>query len=499
MIRPTTHNDLAQSADARPRTQETIMRPALRIPPATLIAAVVLVATSCGGSESDDAQATTTAGETVPAEQAEPLDETFTTDAIDTAPASTTAPVASEPPAESTPEVPATDDDAPIELPAVVPLDIDGAQPVPAFPVDLATPAVPVEPGTTYVTTRLGTEIGFQVQSPLTAGQHEVGVIGMDEGDVVVFITQPLNVGGAPETSRPGQLDVNALLDERIADERITVADDSPFEVDGRAGRRLRIESGTMQVDGITVGPGFSVWVIDLDDFTPILVITESDDDAWLAEIDALAQNLRIGTPTTNPLVYTDEPWLFGRSGPAPAGPTRANVLGGIEVDLPENRGIETGSDGITVVLDGAGISKPTVSIEVPGDLLQPDALWPGFVRLGAVESVQQIIDSLAPFVSLTPIDSTVELLGSSATAFDYRRETDDPELEMYTVRPTEWRGESSREMFPASEGRIWLADTEDGPLVVITAAEIDAGTDLADSIAAAEPMIRSMKPISLG
>ena len=53
--------------------------------------------------------------------------------------------------------------------------------------------------------------------------------------------------------------------------------------------------------------------------------------------------------------------------------------------------------------------------------------------------------------------------------------------------------------MFPASEGRIWLADTENGPLVVITAAEIDAGTDLADSIAAAETMIRSMKPISLG
>ena len=474
------------------------MRPAFRIPPATLITAVLLVATSCGGPESDDAQATST-GDTVPAEQAEPLDETLATDAIDTAFASTTAPVASEPPAESTPEAPATDDDAPIELPAVVPLDIDGAQPVPAFPVDLATPAVPVEPGTTYVTARLGTEIGFQVQAPLTAGQHEVGLIGMDAGDAVVFITQPLNVAGAPATSRPGQFDVNALLDERIADERVTVADDSPFEVDGRAGRRLRIESGTMQVDGITVGPDSSVWVIDLDDFTPILVITESDDDAWLAEIDALAQNLRIGTPTTNPLVYTDEPWLFGRTGPAPAGPTRANVLGGIEVDLPENRLIETGSDGITVVLDGAGVRKPTVSIEVPGDLLQPDALWPGFVRLGAVESVQQIIDSLAPFVSLTPIDSAVELLGTPATAFDYRRETDDPDLEMYTVRPTEWRMESSREMNPASEGRIWLADTEDGPLVVITAAEIDAGTDLADSIAAAETMIRSMKPISLG
>ena len=478
------------------------MRPAFRIPPATLITAVLLVSTSCGGTESDDAQATSTGGETVPAEQAEPpetLDETLTTDAIDTAPASTTAPVTSEPPAESTPETPPTDDDAPIELPAVVPLDIDGAQPVPAIPVDFATPVVPVEPGTTYVTTRLGTEIGFQVQSPLTVGMHEVGLIGMDAGDAVVFITQPLNVAGAPATSRPGQFDVNALLDERIADERVTVADDSPFEVDGRAGRRLRIESGTMQVDGITVGPDSSVWVIDLDDFTPILVITESDDDAWLAEIDALAQNLRIGTPTTNPLVYTDEPWLFGRTGPAPAGPTRANVLGGIEVDLPENRLIGTGSDGITVVLDGAGFIKPTVSIEVPGDLLQPDALWPGFVRLGAVESVQQIIDSLAPFVSLTPIDTTVELLGSPATAFDYRRETDDPDLEMYTVRPTEWRMESSREMNPASEGRIWLADTEDGPLVVITAAELDAGTDLADSIAAAQTMIRSMKPISLG
>ena len=97
------------------------------------------------------------------------------------------------------------------------------------------------------------------------------------------------------------------------------------------------------------------------------------------------------------------------------------------------------------------------------------------------------------------PIDSAVELLGTPATAFDYRRETDDPDLEMYTVRPTEWRMESSREMNPASEGRIWLADTENGPLVVITAAELDAGTDLADSIAAAQTMIRSMKPISLG
>lgn len=56
------------------------MRPALRIPPATLITAVLLVATSCGGSESDDAQATTTDGETVPAEQAEQAEPPETLD-----------------------------------------------------------------------------------------------------------------------------------------------------------------------------------------------------------------------------------------------------------------------------------------------------------------------------------------------------------------------------------------------------------------------------------
>ena len=159
---------------------------------------------------------------------------------------------------------------------------------------------------------------------------------------------------------------------------------------------------------------------------------------------------------------------------------------------------ISTGSERLEVVLDGSGVVKPTVGIEVPGDLLQPDALWPGFVRLGAVESIQQIIDSLAPFVSLTPVESDVELLGSSAAVYDYRREVDDADLEMYTVRPTEWRMESSREMTPANEGRIWLADTDDGPLVVITTAEIDAGTDLADSIAAAEAMISTMTPVSL-
>jgi hypothetical protein len=49
-----------------------------------------------------------------------------------------------------------------------------------------------------------------------------------------------------------------------------------------------------------------------------------------------------------------------------------------------------------------------------------------------------------------------------------------------------------------ASEGRIWFADTENGPIVVITRAEIDAGTDRADAIAAAEEMISSMTPVSL-
>jgi hypothetical protein len=68
----------------------------------------------------------------------------------------------------------------------------------------------------------------------------------------------------------------------------------------------------------------------------------------------------------------------------------------------------------------------------------------------------------------------------------------------MYTVRPTEWRDEESREMRQASEGRIWLADTENGPVVAITRAEIDAGTDRADAIAAAEAMISSMTTVSL-
>jgi hypothetical protein len=464
------------------------MRPATRIRTATVIAALALTATSCGESQSDDAQEAAAAGESV----------ATASQTTDVAPASTEARLETDPPAESEPEDPATNDDDEIDLPVVVPLDIDGAQPVPPSPIDFATPAVLLGPGTTYVTSRLGTEIGFQVQSPLTAGQHEVGLLGMDSADGVVFITQPLNVGGAPESTRPGQLDLNALLDERIADERITVSDDSVFEVDGHAGRRLRIESGTVQVGPLPVGPGFSVWVIELDDWTPILIITESDDEAWLNEIDALAGSLRIGTPTTNPLVYSDEPWLFGRSAPAPVGPIRANVLGGIELDVAENLGVETGAEKLTVFLDGSGIEKPTVSIDVPGELLQPDALWPGLVRLGSVDSVQQIIDTLTPFVSLTPVDTNVELLGSVATAYDYRRETDDPDLEMYTVRPTEWRDEESREMRQASEGRIWLADTENGPVVVITRAEIDAGTDRADAIAAAEAMISSMTPVSL-
>ena len=448
-----------------------------------------LIAGACAGSEETDERAATSS--------TTPTDRPSTT--------------SSAPPPTTTSATTTTT----TTLPDVVPLDLPGATALPDQ--DIMNLSVDLEPGT-YLTSRLGTEIGITFDRSVSLGAHETGTIGFDAdrfAGTVTAILRPEAVRGprldSTFTDEPTRVDVADALDTLIAGDEVDGALVGETVVDGRSTVIYdvappgdgpdegdvdpAINFGTWEV---TLDQTHRIWVIDQDGWTPIVVTAPTFDPEWLATTETVVASLHIGTPVPPEWALSDAPWLYGFFAiDVEPGRHPAAVLGGLEVDVPEPVGVPPYlAQRLTLHIGDPG-NRGTVTLVAPDVEVDPASLVPILVLPGpTVENAAQLVALLDRAESLSPVDAPIEVLGTPATVHDFV--AGEHEVALIVERASAWQGAGTFDLPPLTEGRVWTVDTERGPLLAVAYAEVGRAEPLARAIALAEHVLESATFIEL-
>lgn len=470
----------------------------------TLFTLIALLLAACGGSADSTPGAapdTAAVGETVEAAVDESPDEADEATEDEPAPESSPEPEPTESPMIETgteaPPCPA----AP-EIPDLAPADAT-ALPFPAEGAGL--------PLGTYGSAVLGVSIAIDVPDAF----EDVGVFGESIGlfgrfdpvadaGAVFAITRPegfVPIDRTEEQVALGEprriVDLSTWLDETgvevIADGATTVAD--------RPARQVRFSVSdelvnSTSADGTLFGdmpltpdlraqPGdyeHLVVEIELDVGAPLILYGAGPGDELPSTMQALVGSLAIGgVGERSAVVYADTPWDSGNIfRPQLVGACQIPALAfdGVTFELSQPALVMGGGDELWVFETTGrhvGFREPYVN------LVRPDTTAEGgnFGPPSPGEPVVTVEDALAEFeeegFEVTPLGEVGTLLGAPALGFDFTIGTDDPWL--WFPRS---HGASTGLGFASDEGRwegtMWMAELDDGVLIVTAGGEVDTG-----------------------
>lgn len=332
----------------KPRTMSELWRRTL-----VLIAALAVFATACGGGSDS---ATATPDEVLDA-AAEPTE----------APAATAEPEPTEPPA-------ATSDDP----------DDSAMEDSPAFDANaelLRGQFRPIEPGAYRIDT-LGTPFsatfpdGWFVQPNADAFVAFSHPDSMGPGDRDIAILRPNALADAhqpfatadEQAGEPVDTDINDWLsrlpDDILASgpEQTTLggADAVTFEVEvdpSLCGLEFCIGFATNRlINSLAWEPGirYRVYWVDQGDEAPIAISIGRHDEGFGQMIDDLLASMVFGDPQPDPIDVPDGApvWEYGFNGEVPEGVQRFPAIGGLEIELDQERFVPQIGDWV-VVTDG--------------------------------------------------------------------------------------------------------------------------------------------------
>lgn len=416
-----------------------------------------------------------------------------------------------EPAAEASPETepPATETDldvppcpAPPVVPDLAPADVS-ALPFPAEGAGL--------PPGNYGSAVLGVSIAIDVPDAF----EDVGVFGESIGlfgpfdpvagaGAVFAITRPegfVPIDRTEEQVALGEprriVDLSTWLDETGVD----VIADGPTTVADRPARQVRFSVSddlvnSTSVDGTLFGdmpltpdlraqPGdyeHFVVEIELEVGASLILYGAGPGDDLPVTMQAMVDSLAIGgVGERSAVVYADTPWDSGnifRPQLVGACLVPALAFDGVTFELSQPALIMGGGDELWVFEASGrhvGFREPYVN------LVRPDTTATGgnFGQPSPGDPVVTVDDALAEFeeegFELTPLGEVGTLLGAPALGFDFTVETDDPWLWFPRSHVA-----STGLGFASEEGRwegtIWMAELDDGVLIVTAGGEIDTG-----------------------
>ena len=219
------------------------------------------------------------------------------------------------------------------------------------------------------------------------------------------------------------------------------------------------------------------VYWVDMGDEVPLVVYIGSpeDNDDWEATAEAILESVEFGEPGPNPIDLDAGPlWEQGISSDVPAGVHQFPALGGIQLELDEERFIVQQGENFMVVTDGP----------IAGDV----EIWVAHSDFDGTP-----IETTDAFVALLEtLDTTITEVGESTHPLGEARVFD---TESSAAGPP---GPDSIGIFTMADqipwfsppfGRLWVFETDRG-VVVVSAESFEGDTYIEQMIALAEEAV---------
>jgi len=448
----------------------------------TLIAVLLalgLIASACGGDDADTAATTTTVAETTEVEEA----------------VETTAPPTTE--AE---EEPAEEEDAEADEEA------EEAEPAPSGePVLLDLQFSPIDPGT-YLVETTGVPFTITIDGEWWVQPNSDGWTvlthpdsqGPDDRDIVFLrpsdLSDPSQPGADPDVQEGWPLDDLPGWLENITEGLITEP-----AVETQLGGRDALRFEAQVTDESMCGPepfciGFAtnnlvnslqfvpgsksvVYWVDMGDETPLIVYIGSpaDNDDWEATAEAILETIEFGEPGPNPIDPDGGPlWEAGITTDVPAGVQQFPALGGLQLELDEERFVVQEGDNFMVVFDG----------DVAGNV----EIWVAYSDFDGtpIETTDELVAVLETIeTTVTETDPSTHTLGE-ARSFETASTAAGPpgpdSLGIFTM-------DGQIPWFSPPAGRLWVFETDRG-VVVVSAESFEGDRYLDQMTALAEDVV---------
>ena len=248
----------------------------------------------------------------------------------------------------------------------------------------------------------------------------------------------------------------------------------------------------------ITPGATLRVWWVDQGDESPLMVvagIARDSDSGWWETVDEMMATLAFGDVAPNPIPEGDL-LAAGLAGSATAGTVTLPILGGLSFDLPADEFINQFDDfGYAAVGFGDLAASTEIFVAARTQPLagSPEQDWAASTPLATIdEAIAWLTEKGA---TITEIEGST-LDGVAARVFDIEApETSGPPPALMPLGVTEVDGFG---WFAPPNGRLWMAETDLG-ILVVTAEVFESVDDLPATIERSEAIVASLDLVELG
>ncbi len=442
-----------------------------------VLLALGLIASACGSGEAETEEAAESTEEEEPAEE-------------ESAETTATPTTAAEEPEEEDPA-----EDEPEE---------EVEESASGEPILLELQFSPLDPGT-YLVETTGVPFTIEIEGEwwvqpnsdaFTVFTHPDSQ-GPDDRDVVFLrptnLSDPTQPGADPDVQEGWPVDDLPGWLENITEGLVT---EGPVEttLGGRDALRFEVQAdesmcGTEDfcigfatnqlINSLQFVPGAKsvVYWVDMGDELPLAVYIGSpeDNDDWEATGEALLETVEFGEPGPNPIDPDAGPlWEQGVTTEVPAGVQQFPALGGLQLELDQERFIVQEGDGLMIVTDG----------EIPADV----EIWVAYSDFDGVPI--ETTDGLVAV--LEGLDTTVAEVGASTHPLGDARQFDitSPSDGFFGPdSPAIFTMEEQIPWFSPPAARIWVFETDRG-VVVVSAESFEGDTYLDQMITLTEDVV---------